>query len=52
MVKLLLDKGANINTRGGRFGNALYAAAYAGNVEALEPLISKCNFTQLRDPYD
>jgi ankyrin repeat protein len=38
VVKLLLDKGADANAQGGRFGNALYGASVRGH-EALVKLL-------------
>ncbi|KAI9836775.1 MAG: hypothetical protein M1819_000940 [Sarea resinae] len=38
-VRLLLSKGANINTQGGWFGNALQAAAYAGHLPVVTELL-------------
>ncbi|KAH8755993.1 hypothetical protein F5883DRAFT_686023, partial [Diaporthe sp. PMI_573] len=31
IVQLLLDNGADVNAPGGRYGNALQAASYAGH---------------------
>ncbi|KAJ7215061.1 hypothetical protein GGX14DRAFT_338766, partial [Mycena pura] len=41
IVHLLLEKGADINARGGEYGNALQAAAYQGNTEILHLLLEK-----------
>ena len=35
IARLLLDKGAGINSQGGDFGNALQAVAYGGNQEII-----------------
>ncbi|KAF2464766.1 uncharacterized protein BDR25DRAFT_396619 [Lindgomyces ingoldianus] len=57
VVKLLLDKGANVNAQGGSFGNALYAAS-AGNYEQVvasknsyEPLLNKVIDIRAQDGY-
>jgi hypothetical protein len=34
-VVLLLDRGADVNAQGGKFGNALQAASYRGNRETV-----------------
>jgi ankyrin repeat protein len=54
VVSLLLNKGVNVNEQGGPYGNgnALHAAAYAGNNKVLERLIEKDSIRQLQDPYD
>ncbi|KAJ5200683.1 Pfs NACHT and ankyrin domain-containing protein [Penicillium cf. griseofulvum] len=41
IVKLLLDKGADINTQGGRYGNALQAASGEGHQETVKLLLDK-----------
>ena len=41
IFRLLLDKGANINTQGGEYGHALQAAAYGGNVETTRLLLER-----------
>ncbi|KAF8239490.1 hypothetical protein L208DRAFT_1237287, partial [Tricholoma matsutake] len=41
IVKLLIEKGANVNAQGGFFGNALQAAAYNGNQEIVKLLIEE-----------
>jgi ankyrin repeat protein len=51
IAKLLLDKGADVNTQGGYFGNALHAATCAGNNEVLERLIERDSIRQLHDSY-
>ena len=40
-MKLLLDRGADVNVQGGRYGNALQAAAFGGHEETVELLVSK-----------
>ena len=39
MVQLLLDKGANVNSEGGDFGNALQVASMRGNKEIVQLLL-------------
>jgi ankyrin repeat protein len=41
IVKLLLDRGADVNVQGGDYGNALQAAAFIGHKEMVELLVSK-----------
>jgi ankyrin repeat protein len=41
IVKLLLDRGANINAMGGAFGNALQIASSRGNKEIAELLLDR-----------
>ena len=41
VIQLLLDQGADVNTLGGRFGNALQAAAYHGKIEVIQLLLDK-----------
>ncbi|KAK5683233.1 hypothetical protein LTS10_004764 [Elasticomyces elasticus] len=38
-VKALLDAGADVNARGGKYGNALQAASYNGHTETVEALL-------------
>ena len=40
IVQLLLDHGADVNTQGGHFGNALQAAAYARGGETVQLLLT------------
>ena len=40
-VKLLLDKGADVNAQGGHFGNALQAASFEGHDKIIELLLGK-----------
>lgn len=40
-VKLLLEKGADVNAQGGYFGNALQAASYIGSKEVVRLLLAK-----------
>jgi len=40
-VRLLLDKGANINADGGYYGNALQAAAQQGDEKTVQLLLEK-----------
>jgi serine/threonine-protein phosphatase 6 regulatory ankyrin repeat subunit B len=40
VVKLLLDKGADVNAQGGEYGNALQAAAYKGR-EGIVKILTK-----------
>jgi hypothetical protein len=39
-VQLLLEKGADVNAQGGRFGNALQAASYKGHKKIVQILIN------------
>ena len=39
VVKLLLDKGANVNAQGGRYGNALLAASISGHEQVVKLLL-------------
>ncbi|KAL5113368.1 hypothetical protein ACEQ8H_008749 [Pleosporales sp. CAS-2024a] len=39
ITKLLLDQGAEVNTRGGRWGNALYAASREGHEQVVRALL-------------
>ena len=39
-IQLLLDEGANVNTQGGGYGNALQAATYKGNLAAMQLLLN------------
>ncbi|KAH7345940.1 hypothetical protein BKA66DRAFT_325499 [Pyrenochaeta sp. MPI-SDFR-AT-0127] len=41
MVKLLLDKGADVNAQGGSYGNALYAASVKGHEQVVKLLLDK-----------
>jgi ankyrin repeat protein len=41
MVMLLLDKGTDVNARGGRYGNALYAASARGHEQVVKLLLDK-----------
>ncbi|KEY72966.1 hypothetical protein S7711_10190 [Stachybotrys chartarum IBT 7711] len=41
IVELLLDKGANVNAEGGKYGNALYAASSEGHDKIVELLLDK-----------
>ena len=41
VVKVLLDKGADINAKGGQFGNALQAASLRGHEKVVETLLGK-----------
>jgi ankyrin repeat protein len=46
MVQLLLDKGADINAQGGRYGSALQAASFRGHKAVVQQLLDKgadCN---------
>ncbi|PZC88487.1 Arp, Ankyrin repeat protein, partial [Pyrenophora tritici-repentis] len=40
VVKLLLDKGADVNVQGGHFGNALYTASYRGYEAVVQLLLN------------
>jgi ankyrin repeat protein len=40
VVKLLLDKGAEVNAQGGKYGNALQAASFGDYEEVVEMLLS------------
>jgi hypothetical protein len=51
VVRLLLEKGVNVNAQYGFYGNALHAAAYAGRDEVLKHLIEKTSIGQPLDPY-
>jgi ankyrin repeat protein len=39
--KLLLDKGADVNAQGGKYGTALYAAASEGQADIVQLLLDK-----------
>jgi ankyrin repeat protein len=39
VVKLLLDAGADINAKGGYYGNALQAAVFKGSVDLVRLLL-------------
>jgi ankyrin repeat protein len=39
ITKLLLDQGAEVNTRGGRYGNALHAASRKGHKQVVRKLL-------------
>jgi ankyrin repeat protein len=39
MAMLLLDKGADINAQGGRYGNALQAASEGGQEQVVKMLL-------------
>jgi hypothetical protein len=39
-VKILFDKGANVNAQGGCFGNALQAASSNGHEAVVEVLVA------------
>ncbi|ORY14308.1 hypothetical protein BCR34DRAFT_479796, partial [Clohesyomyces aquaticus] len=41
VVKLLLDKSANVNAQGGRYGNALQAASWNGHEQVVKLLLNK-----------
>ena len=41
VVKLLPDKGVDVNTQGGQFGNALEAASFGGHERVLKLLLEK-----------
>ena len=41
MVKLLLDRGANVNAQGGHYGNALQAASEGGHEAVVKLLLDK-----------
>jgi ankyrin repeat protein len=41
MTKLLLDKGAEVNAQGGRYGNALQAASARGREAVVKLLLDK-----------
>jgi ankyrin repeat protein len=41
VVKLLVDKGADVNTQGGDYGNALYAASQGGHEAVIKMLLDK-----------
>ena len=40
VVQILLDKGADINAQGGRYGNALQAASYGGHEKEVQMLLN------------
>ena len=40
-IRLLLDKGADVNAQGGCFGNALQAAAHCGKIEVIQLLLDE-----------
>ena len=41
LLKLLLEKGADVNAQGGEYGNALQAASYKGHSEIVKLLLEK-----------
>ena len=41
VTKMLLNRGANANAQGGRYGNALQAASYRGNEQVVKMLLDK-----------
>ncbi|KAF8351875.1 ectomycorrhiza-induced ankyrin-domain/NACHT-domain-containing protein [Amanita rubescens] len=41
IVRLLLDKDANVNAQGGKYGNALQAASWGGHVQIARLLLDK-----------
>jgi ankyrin repeat protein len=41
IVKVLLDKGADVNTNAGHYGNALQAASRGGHQEIVKLLLDK-----------
>ena len=41
IVKLLLEKGADVNAQGGDYGNALQAASVGGHKEIIELLLER-----------
>jgi hypothetical protein len=41
IIHILLEKGANINASGGKYGSALQAAAYMGHAEIVRILLEK-----------
>jgi ankyrin repeat protein len=53
VVKLLLDKGADVNAPNNRIGtaHALYAASSRGHTEVVELLLEKGAVIRTRDPY-
>ncbi|KIL66045.1 hypothetical protein M378DRAFT_10342, partial [Amanita muscaria Koide BX008] len=41
IVELLLDKGGDVNTQGGKYGNVLQAAIHKGARDIVELLVGK-----------
>ena len=41
VIRFLLDKGADVNTQGGKYGSALQAASLRGNIEVVRLLLDK-----------
>jgi ankyrin repeat protein len=41
VVQMLLDRGADINTQGGHYGNALRAASMRGHEKVVQMLLEK-----------
>jgi ankyrin repeat protein len=41
VVKMLLDKGADVNAQGGEYGNALYAASAVGHEAVVKLLVAR-----------
>ncbi|KAG9648244.1 purine and uridine phosphorylase, partial [Aureobasidium melanogenum] len=41
IVQMLLDSGADVNTKGGRYGNALQAASYEGRGKIVQMLLDR-----------
>ncbi|EXL40451.1 hypothetical protein FOCG_17071 [Fusarium oxysporum f. sp. radicis-lycopersici 26381] len=40
-MQMLLDKGADVNARGGQYGNALCAALFDGDLETVQLLLDR-----------
>lgn len=41
MVQVLLDRGADVNTQGGYYGNAVHAASFGGYEQVVQMLLDK-----------
>jgi ankyrin repeat protein len=49
VVKLLLDKGADVNAQGREYGNALCVASYGGNAAVVKMLLDKGAYVNALD---
>jgi ankyrin repeat protein len=50
-VKLLLDKGADVNAKGGYYGNALHAASVSGHEQVVKLLFDEGDDTKSPSTY-
>ena len=49
VVKVLVDKGANVNANGGRYGNALQIAASEGSLRIVSFLLEKAQISTYKE---